>query len=45
VPEYRQLLGTMLKRMPVPAQSNSYIVMEEIKESFVLRLGRRIARD
>jgi Lrp/AsnC family transcriptional regulator, leucine-responsive regulatory protein len=38
--EYRQLLGTMLKRIPVPAQSNSYVVMEEIKESFALRLTR-----
>jgi len=42
--EYRQLLGTMLKRIPVPAQSNSYVVMEEIKESCVLRLGPRPAR-
>lgn len=39
--EYRQLLGSMLKRIPVPAQSNSYVVMEEIKESQILRLGRR----
>jgi Lrp/AsnC family leucine-responsive transcriptional regulator len=41
--EYRQLLGTMLKRIPVAAQSNSYVVMEEVKESFVLRLGARPA--
>jgi Lrp/AsnC family leucine-responsive transcriptional regulator len=41
MPEYRQLLGTLLKRIPVPAQSNSYVVMEELKESFALRLGRR----
>jgi len=27
--------------MPVPAQSNSYVVMEEVKESFVVPLGRR----
>jgi Lrp/AsnC family transcriptional regulator, leucine-responsive regulatory protein len=39
--EYRQLLGSMLKRIPVPAQSNSYVVREEIKESRILRLGRR----
>lgn len=39
--EYRQLLGTMLKRIPVPAQSNSYVVMEEVKESFALRLVRQ----
>jgi Lrp/AsnC family leucine-responsive transcriptional regulator len=38
--EYRQLLGTMLKRIPVPAQSNSYVVMEEIKETFAMRLAR-----
>lgn len=39
--KYRQLLGSMLERIPVPAQSNSYVVMEEVKESFVLQLGRR----
>jgi Lrp/AsnC family leucine-responsive transcriptional regulator len=39
--EYRQLLGTMLKRIPVPAQSNSYVVMEEIKETFAIRLARQ----
>lgn len=38
--EYRRLLGTMLAQMPVPAQSNSYVVMEEIKESTALRLDR-----
>jgi Lrp/AsnC family transcriptional regulator, leucine-responsive regulatory protein len=38
--KYRQLLGSMLERIPVPAQSNSYVVMEEVKESFTLRLGR-----
>ena len=41
MPEYRQLLGSMLKRIPVAAQSNSYVVMEEVKESFVVPLGRR----
>jgi len=38
--EYRQLLGTILNKIPVPAQSNSYVVMEEIKESSVLPLDR-----
>lgn len=38
--EYRRLLGTMLAQMPVPAQSNSYVVMEEIKESTALCLDR-----
>lgn len=39
--EYRQLLGSMLKRIPVPAQSNSYVVMEEIKESFEIKVKQR----
>lgn len=30
--QYRQLLGGILKRLPVSAQSNSYVVMEELKE-------------
>ena len=34
--EYRDLLGQILRQIPVPAQSNSYVVMEEIKESLVL---------
>ncbi|MFO1264496.1 MAG: winged helix-turn-helix transcriptional regulator [Rhodoferax sp.] len=38
--EYRELLGTILKKVPVPAQSNSYVVMEEVKESTVLSLDR-----
>ena len=42
--EYRQLLGTMLKRIPVPAQSNSFVVMEEIKEGGVMRAGPGTAR-
>lgn len=42
--EYRHLLGSMLKRIPVAAQSNSYVVMEEIKESFAIRLGPRNRR-
>ncbi len=44
MPEYRQLLGSMLKRIPVAAQSNSYVVMEEVKESFVIPLGMRSRR-
>ena len=42
--EYRQLLGTMLKRIPVPAQSNSFVVMEEVKEGGVMRVGPGTAR-
>ena len=34
--EYRGLLATILARLGVPAQSHSYVVMEEVKEtSFV----------
>jgi Lrp/AsnC family leucine-responsive transcriptional regulator len=36
--QYRELLGSILKRIPVPSTSNSYVVMEEIKESPVLEL-------
>ncbi len=38
--DYRQLLGDILDKIPVPAQSNSYVVMEEIKESTALALDR-----
>lgn len=34
--DYRQLLGKMLKKIPVPAQSHSYVVMEEVKETLAL---------
>ncbi len=34
--EYRDLLGQILRKVPVPAQSNSYVVMEEIKEGLTL---------
>jgi Lrp/AsnC family leucine-responsive transcriptional regulator len=34
--EYRDLLGQILRKVPVPAQSNSYVVMEEIKEGLLL---------
>ena len=38
--DYRELLGKILDRIPVPAQSNSYVVMEEIKDSTVLPVLR-----
>jgi Lrp/AsnC family transcriptional regulator, leucine-responsive regulatory protein len=38
--DYRELLGKILKKIPVPAQSNSYVVMEEIKETLILPLDR-----
>jgi Lrp/AsnC family transcriptional regulator, leucine-responsive regulatory protein len=44
MPEYRQLLGSMLKRIPVAAQSNSYVVMEEVKESFVMKLKPQLTK-
>lgn len=34
--EYRDLLGSILKKIPVAAQSHSYVVMEELKESLFL---------
>ena len=34
--EYRDLLGQIQRQIPVPAQSNSYVVMEEIKEGLAL---------
>ena len=36
----RSLLGKLLKNIPVPAESHSYVVMEEVKESMQLVLGR-----
>lgn len=38
--EYRHLLGDILKRLPVAAESHSYVVMEEIKESFYVPTDR-----
>ncbi|OIQ90246.1 leucine-responsive regulatory protein [mine drainage metagenome] len=38
--EYRVLLGDILKRLPVAAESHSYVVMEEIKESQHLAVDR-----
>ena len=38
--EYRALLGNILKKIPVPAQSNSYVVMESVKDSTVLPMDR-----
>jgi Lrp/AsnC family transcriptional regulator, leucine-responsive regulatory protein len=38
--DYRRLLGDLLKKLPVPAESNSYVVMEEVKESLYLALDR-----
>lgn len=35
---YRKLLGDVLKRLPSSAASRSYIVMEEVKETFKLNV-------
>lgn len=36
--EYRHLLGTILKRLPVPAESHSCVVMEVLKEDSSLMI-------
>jgi Lrp/AsnC family leucine-responsive transcriptional regulator len=38
--EYRRLLGEILKLLPASAESHSYIVMEEIKETLFLPVDR-----
>lgn len=35
--DYRRLLGDILQRLPASAESRSYVVMEEIKETFYLQ--------
>lgn len=35
--DYRALLGDILQRLPASAQSRSYVVMEEIKETLCLQ--------
>jgi Lrp/AsnC family leucine-responsive transcriptional regulator len=39
--EYRKLLGDMLLQLPGAAQSKSYVVMEEIKETLSLSLDSK----
>lgn len=38
--QYRHLLGNILKKLPVSAESHSYVVMEEIRDSSCLPLER-----
>lgn len=38
--EYRDLLGDILRKLPVAAESRSYVVMEEIKESLTIPMDR-----
>lgn len=40
--EYRSRLGDILKKLPVTAQSNSYVVMEELKVSLLMRTARQM---
>ena len=40
--KYRQLLGEILKRLPASAESRSYVVMEEIKETLYLAVDRLV---
>ncbi|AOA57534.1 Lrp/AsnC ligand binding domain-containing protein [Acinetobacter larvae] len=35
---YRRLLGDILKKLPASASSHSYVVMEEVKESWYLKV-------
>lgn len=37
--EYRRLLGNILLKLPAAAESRSYVVMEEIKETLYLPTG------
>jgi Lrp/AsnC family leucine-responsive transcriptional regulator len=37
--EYRDVLGDLLKLIPVPCQSHSYVVMEEVKETTYVGVG------
>lgn len=39
--EYRKLLGDMLLQLPGAAQSKSYVVMEEIKETLALSMDAK----
>ena len=36
--DYRRLLGNILLKLPSATESRSYVVMEEVKETFVLEL-------
>jgi Lrp/AsnC family leucine-responsive transcriptional regulator len=38
--DYRRLLGDILRKLPVAAESHSYVVMEEVKETLALALDR-----
>lgn len=38
--EYRRLLGDLLTQLPPAAESRSYVVMEELKESLILDAAR-----
>ncbi len=38
--EYHRLLGNILKKLPMRAESHSYVVMEEVKETLALPVDR-----
>jgi len=38
--EYRHLLSDILKKLPVSAESHSYVVMEEVKETLAIPVDR-----
>ncbi|MBP7567885.1 MAG: winged helix-turn-helix transcriptional regulator [Burkholderiaceae bacterium] len=38
--EYRRLLGSLLAQLPVRAESHSYVVMDELKETSLLEIDR-----
>src|ERR1700761_9624 len=40
MPEYRRLLADILKKLPVAAESHSYVVMEEVKDTHLLPVDR-----
>ena len=42
---YRCLLGDLLKKLPSSASSHSYIVMEEVKESFYLDIRKQLIKN
>jgi Lrp/AsnC family leucine-responsive transcriptional regulator len=40
MPEYRRLLADILKKLPVAAESHSYVVMEEVKDTHLVPVDR-----
>jgi Lrp/AsnC family leucine-responsive transcriptional regulator len=38
MPDYRELLSSILQKIPVPSQSHSYVVMEEVKDTAIMNI-------